>query len=71
MRACLDRSLERSALTRRLELHQKRKGAKKQICFIGRLREGRLSSLIGRQAMSYEKERDVTGVLSLWGWTRR
>ena len=35
------------------------KGAKKQICFIGRLREGRLSSLIGRQALSYEKERDV------------
>ena len=43
------------------------KGAKKQICFIGRLREGRLSSLIGRQALSYEKERDVTGVLDLWG----
>jgi hypothetical protein len=52
------------------------KGAKKQICFIGRLREGRLSSLIGRQALSYEKERDVvTGVLSsvldLWGVNER
>ena len=43
------------------------KGAKKQICFIGRLRDGRLSSLIGRQPLSYEKERDVTGVLDLWG----
>ena len=49
------------------------KGAKKQICFIGRLRDGRLSSLIGRQPLSYEKERNVTGVLDLWGvsavWT--
>ena len=40
-----------------------------KICFIGRIREGRLASLIGRQALSYEKERDVTGVLARWGVT--
>jgi hypothetical protein len=33
------------------------KGAKNSICFIGRLRDGQLSSTIGRQPLSYEKER--------------